>query len=473
MKTECQRGGVKILTWSLRRRQHHDQQPGKLHVLGISIEDTIFTKWKAIARAIYTQGTEFGLNSSNFQVEFFNYNQMLHNRSSPIPKIPSLLSDLEAVQGLVVSELQQKLPLRWTSVAFHMRRGHTQDSTASKPSILIFCKPFTAYDFEGLLRDVMKIATAIKSRVEVEILPGEISLCPALYNAPRNLNLSAVQPYQGASIGVPGDDLRAGTLGGYVRLNLPKMAPMAAFLTCYHVIRSADKATAELEDREGVKIGQPHASLDHGIVNYPATFDSNAARARYDKDPGFKNQLAQVNDLIKNSAKGKVIAASGLRVSQQNHKLDWALVQDVANYSSKLKPIPESLVQPDDLPSGYNLNQDSIIRNVGFLELDDWVAKLGRTSGWTTGTVNNMKRTWIWPEGGRVTEEIEVMGLSQDFAEPGDSGSLVHNKDGALVGLLFAKDTYANDFDSGIVSRIQDVMDDIKRMTGGGFISLE
>ena len=56
----------------------------------------------------------------------------------------------------------------------------------SRPSMLIFGKPSAQHDFEGLLRDMIKITTLIKSRVEVEILPGEISLCPALYNAPVN-----------------------------------------------------------------------------------------------------------------------------------------------------------------------------------------------------------------------------------------------------------------------------------------------
>ncbi|CAF9941023.1 MAG: hypothetical protein HETSPECPRED_002846, partial [Heterodermia speciosa] len=63
------------------------------------------------------------------------------------------------------------------------------------------------------------------------------------------------------------------------------------------------------------------------------------------------------------------------------------------------------------------------------MALQDWVIKKGRTSGVTTGQVNKSARSINWASYNNwITEEWEVLGMSGDFARPGDSGAFVTNE---------------------------------------------
>ena len=179
VEDECCRAQIQVSAWSLRRRARHDERPGSFHVLGIKTTDVSTTTWKSTAQAIFLKSTDFGLNAANFQIEIFNPEKLIHNISSLFPNSPSLISDCEAIQKIVLSELQQRLPGKWTSIAFHSRRSHNVlDPSESKPTMIVFCKPGTRYDFERLLNDLMQIASDnIKSKIEIEIRPGEITLC--------------------------------------------------------------------------------------------------------------------------------------------------------------------------------------------------------------------------------------------------------------------------------------------------------
>ena len=279
-------------------------------------------------------------------------------------------------------------------------------------------------------------------------------------------------PHQGGSIGIIRGS-GAGTLGGHLFLNVPGQSPISCFLTCYHVIRSNNDTVRKEQDKNGLRLGQQTHLSAYTAVEYPANLDSKATRAEMEKDPRKDLELNHVKNLINNSVKGHVIAASGLRVNANNRRLDWALVRNSADHFSRIRPVPRKSLPLFERPDGCFLNEDSSIRTFERIKKGDWVAKKGRTTNWTVGEVNRMRRVWDWPETGRITQEVEVFPGGEDFARPGDSGSVVHNKAGELVGMLFGKDSPSNNHNMGIASLITDIQEDIRIMTGGGFISLE
>ena len=449
------------------RRAYRGEAPGNFHVLTIKTKDTDPTRWQNAARFIYFR---YNLKAIlNIQVEIFNSDLMKRYRSDILPDDEFLLEELERAKRIVVAEVQATLPHAWTSIAFHLRTP-VNNTSLSRPTAMIFCQEETISDFTHLVQTLVRKTISMSSSLGFEILPGVIS--PNILDEGQFIDVTFYneEPQHGSSIGVA-DRLEAGTLGGHVRLNLPNKPPIPCFLTSYHVIRSANPQVQEEQDENGIRLGQQDDLTAYAAVNYPAHMDSKGTRESMDGDSPTAAELAHVDKLIRNSVKGRVIAASDRRTTPDNRRrLDWALIRNTSGALNKVRPIPRNEVHVVDR-AGYHQNEDSSLQQLTRAGLGDWLAKKGRTSNWTTGHVNNMRRTWLWPEVGKITGEIEVFGLRGGFAQPGDARALVHNKAGELVGMLFAKDSPSNDHrDIGMVSQILDMQDDIKRMTGGFII---
>jgi hypothetical protein len=77
------------------------------------------------------------------------------------------------------------------------------------------------------------------------------------------------------------------------------------------------------------------------------------------------------------------------------------------------------------------------------------VMKLGRTSGFTRGTITAIEVDHIVMESevGNATfdDQIEIKGVDRAFSEPGDSGSLVLSAQNEAIGLVFCGNEFAND----------------------------
>jgi len=87
------------------------------------------------------------------------------------------------------------------------------------------------------------------------------------------------------------------------------------------------------------------------------------------------------------------------------------------------------------------------------------VRKVGRTTGYTTGFVDDVACDMVANHGyGNVwlEDQILLQGIDAPFAAPGDSGSAVVDEDKNLVGLLWA----GADPNRGIASHITDVFDE-------------
>lgn len=72
------------------------------------------------------------------------------------------------------------------------------------------------------------------------------------------------------------------------------------------------------------------------------------------------------------------------------------------------------------------------------------------------------------------TCEVEITSSSSTcvFGARGDSGSIITNQQGELIGLLFAAASPAKDLDIGYMTPIDAILDDVKHLSGG-FLSFD
>lgn len=162
---------------------------------------------------------------------------------------------------------------------------------------------------------------------------------------------------------------------------------------------------------------------------------------------------------------GYVYASSGARVDKHTHRsLDWTLIRlqqgrEMKNLERNARDIPEAL-------DASNLNSWRKVDMPGRI-----VAKHGRSSRWTHGTVNAIESVFsgnLLPYGGRFTCWL-IIPQGGNFAQPGDCGSIVLDSEpkassrGSWVGILIASDVVTG---IGFSTPIHAVFADIQRMTG-------
>lgn len=439
--------------------------------------DTNNKVWLAAAKKILSlfHTGEADEITRNVQVEIRNRDEMYKDYSRPLPDNRSLIDELSQVSGKVSAIVHALMQGSWSSIAYHdrvNRQAEDGKATASKPTIIVFCRPGTSCDYQTAEDEIMKILDTASHRIHLEFLPGEILLLPETAKKAKYLDPLPIKPLNGSSLGIEGNRDKAGTLGGWLFLNLPKQNPIKCAVTCYHVVRSDDKIVASHTDTQGVLLNDPRG---HEMATYPAALDAQHTAAELEKNPGTSPGKARLQEVLSNPGIGNVILASGHRVHDER-RLDWALIESPTTFSPN-KPPPRSSFLPrtDRLPGvgSYNLNSDSKVRHFSQVKKEDWVTKRGRTLDVTSGKINKMRREVHWVEHKKVTFETEIISLTEDFAGPGDLGSIVTNAKGDLVGLLFAMADEPGRHDIGFMTSIAAIQDDVKRMTGGGFLSLD
>jgi len=163
---------------------------------------------------------------------------------------------------------------------------------------------------------------------------------------------------------------------------------------------------------------------------------------------------------------GYVRYASGHRRTNENRRLDWALIEAPTTFSRN-KP-PSDQLDVFSLERGkiiYKVGPNDFITTFGTVQEGQWVVKAGRTTT-RSGFINKESREVRWDN--HVTSvECDVIGNAADFAMGGDLGSWVVNEKQELVGILIGSDTNASDWGSGLVTPIEEIMKDIALKTGG------
>jgi hypothetical protein len=344
-----------------------------------------------------------------------------------------------------------------------------------KPTVIVFCYPGVTCIFEQAEERIMQVLDQTPVKIHLEFLAGQISLADG---EPKYLQNITSKPSNGASIGIKGNTDVAGTLGGWVVLNLPKENKrVRCALTCYHVIRASDDNTTDHTDAHGIRRDDPRGQME---IEYPAAFDAKHtmmsinAILQNGHSERIKSQQAILSSRMSRPGIGRVIYASGRQI-KNGQRLDWALIESPDTFSPN-KPPPRLAFEssPFEMPSDmdYSQNADSKVGNFGRAKKGDWVAKRGRTTAVTSAIVNRMDRTVQWASG-KTTVEIELMSPWGDIVAGGDSGSIVTNSQGELVGMIIGKDGDAREFDIGIMTPIAFIQQHVKEMTNGGFLSLD
>jgi hypothetical protein len=455
----------------------HEKSKAK-ETLVVDTTDTNTSSWAAAASAILALfPANRAMTMASIQVEIRNSKLMYCDVSKVLPDDQGLIGALSSIREQVLDIVSASFGGAWSSIAYHMRVDRRDNFKAvGKPTIIVLCRPGSQCVFERGEGRLMQLLNTVPILIHLEVLAGEVILADGealfLDDIPR-------KPRNGSSISIQGRAGDAGTLGGWLTLNRPQQKQsFKCALTCYRVVKDVKESITEYTDDNGVHPTDPRG---HVVVEYPAAYDANytmkSLRESMQNNPSEhkKSEHATLSWLMANPSIGKVLLASGYAVTKENSRLDWALIETPGTFSPNRPPARSELTNlapPPPPPFEYTLNADSKVRNFGQIRVGDWLAKRGRTSGVTSGKVNKMDREVKW-ESGQVTQEIEVFPNLGDFVLPGDSGSMVLNRHGELVGLLFGREAVCGDHDIGFVTPIEAIQKHVKELSGGGYLSLD
>lgn len=191
-----------------------------------------------------------------------------------------------------------------------------------------YSRPLQQQDRE-LIDELTQLRDKVSAshQIHLEFLIGHLRLLQERESKPKFLSDLADNPVNGSSLGIEGNTDSAGTLGGWMFLNLPGHAPIKCALTCCHVIRSNDKTVRAHTDKHGVLLNDPRGQV---MATFPALLDAEFMRDRleqYPPDDPLAFRLRGVLSRLKSKPGiGRVILASGYRV-QGGRRLDWALIE--------------------------------------------------------------------------------------------------------------------------------------------------
>ncbi|KAI4646863.1 hypothetical protein J4E93_005087 [Alternaria ventricosa] len=417
----------------------------------------------------------------------------------------------EAISSDVMSLLSKH---EWLSVEI-LRRGLIDERKECPPTIVITTP--TARDpkwFDFVVPSIMAEIAKRAPDFGIEILCGKTMLGAKRRNSlTDNVNGSSYtkKAHMGCSLGIANDEKGCSTLGGSVTLS----GGVRCGITSWHGVRDSrlDSVISNTANKALGADNKTLANMPQAMVS-PATFDHSGYLGLLQKqitlyrtyaadgDVEFKMLHKEKDEEYKKCKSfdrriGYVYAGSGRRTIDANKytsdpdtdrskdkmkalqptfvfPLDWALIRmddtkkrDVTNrlpdvYSTKTKLVPEQKCRQW---STFNVNKEEV-----------HVAKYGRTSGWTAGTINacmiiinpDADEEILGAYGIGAKNVAACFGVvsedeREDFAGFGDNGSVVlHEGSGTQLGLLVGVTSTGQ----GMFLPMDVVFEDIKRVTG-------
>lgn len=433
-------------------------------------EDT--SNWKNAAEEISRIYAHGGFGKDQIEVEIRNPSRMAWRTSDVLSDDADVLKACQSVRSDLIDETRAHCGSAWSSVAFHLRTHVGYNPGPKKPTVLVYCHKGSRCDFDALESALLRIISKAHVELCLELLPGSVTSAYSPLNKPKVLWNTSEEPFNGASIGFKGDTETAGTLGGWFMLNLPDSPPIKVALTSNNLFGNIDSCRRQQMDLTGLSLKQM-TEIETLQVEYPAASDAMATIKELEAlslDPDCPSRNLQCLEKIRRAATappiGHVIATSGHRLNENSRRMDWAIIQ-VSGRMTENKPPPAAylteLGYPRFGPAGYRVTPDSIIQETCEIRPGSWVVKNGKSTGVTSGKVNRLTRLVQW-ENQQESEEVDVVGLTKNFAQAGDSGSFVVDEDGNLVGLLIATDLITS---CGLVTPMKELLADVKAMTGG------
>ena len=176
---------------------------------------------------------------------------------------------------------------------------------------------------------------------------------------------------------------------------------------------------------------------------------------------------------------GRVLVSSGIKTTSTTMRLDWALVRTGPEFFSRNQPPPRKSIDLDRNPGNnqYEVTEFDFADRFGDVVANEWVMKRGRTTEITCGKVNGVPVNTKWTDDEiDDTREWTVIstlkkrdGTEEDevFARQGDSGAMVFNKEGELVGMISGFHRGGKFFGAGLITPIREIIADVKATTSG------
>lgn len=387
-----------------------------------------------------------------------------------------------AVQDTVCETVERVLPGLWTSISYHMR-GPRDAPKPRTPTIMIAVLPGSRHMWGTIeLQIEMAINTVASSTsanidLAIELVASKPMLlfddeAPAEEYDEKTLPSF---PTNGSSIG-PRGAIDAGTLGTWIYFQPANSTKkQKAFLTCYQVISPGDPENRNKNNIEGIALnGNPvHAKI---LVDYPAPYDFSATKKSLLKqiakgnDPQGK-RVELINFFEKRAFVGEVKYASGKeRLNAKGQRMDWAVVVFNHENTPHNKPLQLTDIHTEDVKCSNYIQptEGEVVTSIGTPRKGEYVWKIGRSSKVTVGDINSVATTCYWHDERkpRKTREHEIRQLpgGQPFVSLGDSGSMVFNVKKEWIGMIWGAEP---SYDAGYFTTAQDIIDDIKKTTGG------
>ncbi|KAL5342239.1 hypothetical protein BJX70DRAFT_410892 [Aspergillus crustosus] len=453
--------------------------------------------WLRASRAIRTFLCQRGLTS--VVVEIADPQAFEDTRLSPVERSERVYSVWDSLRDEILATIR----LSGVRVVGCFRAGKSHNPADNPPTVLIIVDYRSLRDFKEERELVIGILTRRNlGQVAVSIVKDLVSR--HVVRPVDNLNLDVFKgPAKvGQSLGPGNQNRLSGTFGAFIQLKHHERETWHTYgLTCYHCVVPPEGAQEHLERRvrEKLQTWAKHGITMHAecadalVIDHPTlqdieakVEDLQATTQRLSSDLGFrqsaeqetegllemmpradrcsylqnKQEIAQCKTLIetietwrRNESQylGYVAAGSGFRTrpaetmkpGTKHSILDWALVK-----------VREERQAPN---------------RVGKCSLERELCLYGRSSGHSIGQYNSLKPALIVEQ--IVDEELKqvetrehtILGtMGEPFSLPGDSGGVVHTRQGVMVGMVVAGCTAK---DLSFFTHIEDLFPDIMRST--------
>jgi hypothetical protein len=408
------------------------------------------------------------------RVEIWNEEKM-YTGVSYLIRDEATVNYITKIQPFVLDAVMKHCPGKWTSNTYHYR-GSLYNNSEDRLTAIIFINPGAVHAWaeleEKISSTIISAAFPEEIDISVEILPGRISLTRPSERSHEYAYLSWLSsvPSNGSSIAPSNCTDAAGTLGAVVNYRAAGDEEVRrCFLTCYNVIATGDPVGKKANDSLG--IGLDGRKIDYKInIDYPAKYDvRQTKRARIsciERKRGTEQDFEILNRLEEIASQGpigQVKFASGYRLSDTKHRMDWALVElDPSRPLKNLLP-QETQFRRHGSPY-YRVQEGDTVSGTSTSFRSAWYGKVGRSSECTGGEHSLIKRAIRWDDG-EVSHEYEFKqsGSDERFAQVG-MGALVFNVQKEWAGKLVAVDRCTG---IGIVTPAWEMVRDIEERTGG------
>jgi hypothetical protein len=426
------------------------------------------------------------MSPTPYKIEDFIGDEQLHGPSLySIQRAVVLNNDLELLLPLAVKLLHHELNDNLLSVGFYNSVLHSE-----KVVLGVRVEALITHDWKTL---EARLADVLNSEIVVMFIP--ITQNKTIRDGrDGRYDRFPQTPGIGVSIAPVGAG-HTGTLGAYLSLRDPKGTDETkVFLTSSQVVQGAIGTAIQSPSRKDVETILENKQIGLNYITAVlkrAQNDEKFGRSKAGKEwlamgPVRIDKLTKSIETIqavledpKEAIIGNILHTSAVgSTGNKGSKMDWALIKYTLD-TEIINERPDISRAPPFDPKIPRYDHKCKVWELKALNYNQWLCFRGRTSGVRSGYTNGIR---TFANGSYELEALAAdhpnpseyrspffplpptpilyAGHLNPLAKAGDSGSTVWDRDGDLVGLLYAEDFGA------VVTCIEEIGEDVKRKTG-------